>query len=105
LSFAYKNNKTAITELLLSLGAIDAKDQPTDKKNKNKKKRLDSDTIEQKTENRIRKYVLIKINDHGDKHVLSSDEIESFKKRYPDVAELLYNQQSLEDLEKNAPEV
>ena len=30
--------------------------------------------------------------------------MEEFKKKFPDVAELLYNQKLIEDLEQNAPE-
>lgn len=92
--------------MLIQLGAQDIKDLVSDKK-KNKKKggsnNNDSENNDLKSENKLRKYVLVRIVD-GEKKVLTSKEIEDFKKKFPEVSELLYNQKMIEELEQNAPE-
>lgn len=105
MSFAIKNGKNAIADILSDLGAQDSKDMGLEKK-KSKKKAMSqqgSENNDSKLENKLRKYVLVKIED-GEKKVLTSREIEEFRKTYPEVADLLYNQNVLEELEQNAPE-
>ncbi len=105
-AFAHKHGKTAIAELLLKLGAQDVK---MDDKKKNKKKGgnpNNNDTTEnndQKVEEKLRKYILVRIIE-GEKKVLTSKELEDFKNKYPDLADLLYNQSKIVELEQSAPE-
>lgn len=105
LGFALKNNKTNIAELLIQLGAKEKAEATSDKKKKKggKGSKEDSDKNDEKQENKIKNYVLVRIVD-GEKKVLTSKEMEEFKKKYPDVADLLYNQKLIEELEANAPD-
>ncbi len=101
--FALKHGKTAIAELLVNKGAS-TQSKSQDKKSKSKKT---AKTEEEKLEEDIQKpkrYVLCKINEHGEKVPLTLDEIEEFEKNNPEVAEMMRNPKILSQMEQNEPE-
>lgn len=102
--FAIKNGKTKISDLLREAGF--STEAPThDKKSKTKKGKAPvAESVKTEEEPKLKKFVLIKINESGEKIPLSPIEIEEFEKEYPDVYELLKNPAALEKLEKEAPD-
>ena len=101
--FAIKHCKQAIVELLVNKGASMGKATDT-KKTKNKKvKQQEEEKIEEDLQ-KPKRFVLCKINEHGEKSALTLEEIAQFKEDHPDVAEALTNQALLEQMEENAPE-
>lgn len=114
-TYALKYNHTQIAQLLHSRGAIDIKPDIKDKKNKNKKAKIENkgvssnnleinENLEENIEIKPKKYVLISLTSDGHKRILSNEEIEEFKKAYADIASILYNEKKLQELENDAPE-
>jgi ankyrin repeat protein len=102
--FALKNGKTKISELLRESG-FSTEAPSHDKKSKSKKpKATAAESVKTEEESKLKKFVLVKINESGDKIPLSPKEIEEFEKEYPDIFELLKNPAALEKLEKEAPD-
>jgi predicted nucleic acid-binding OB-fold protein len=109
--FANKFGKIKIAELLLNYGAqTHAKlpELPLGKgKNKAKKQRIEE--VDSKIESedlgqKSKKYILVRVNENGEKSGLTADEIEEFKNTFPDVFNLMNNANALAELEKHAPE-
>ena len=102
--FALKNSKNKIAELLRESG-FKTEVPSTDKKSKSKKTKTNvAESVKTEEEPKYKKFVLIKINESGEKTVLTPKEVEEFEKEYPDIFELLKNPAALEKLEKEAPE-
>ena len=102
--FALKSGKTKIAELLRESGFIT--EAPShDKKSKSKKTKAPTvESVKTEEEPKFKKYVLVRINDSGEKVTLTPKDIEKFEKEYPDIFDLLKNPIALEKLEKEAPE-
>lgn len=102
--FALKSGKTKIAELLREAGFIT--EAPShDKKSKSKKTKIQTgESVKTEDEPKFKKYVLVRINESGEKTTLTTKDIEKFEKEYPDIFELLKNPIALEKLEKDAPE-
>lgn len=111
MTFAYKYNRQNIVELLLSYGAITAK-QANERKNVSSKiKKIDENLhqpnllkIEQSITNIKQKAVLVKILDNGQKRPLTNIELEEFKRISPEIYSILNDPLALEQIEKEAPE-
>ena len=100
--FALKHGKTAIAELLVEKGA-NTQSKTSDNKTKHKKTKIAEEKVEEDLQ-KPKRYVLCRINEHGEKTPLSIEEIENFEKNFPDVAEMIRNPEALAELENNAPE-
>jgi ankyrin repeat protein len=102
--FALKNGKNKISELLRDSGF--STEVPThDKKSKSKKaKATVAESVKTEEEPKYKKFVLVKINESGEKIALTPKEIDEFEREYPDIFEMLKNPVALEKLEKEAPE-
>lgn len=75
-----------------------------DKKSKSKKPvRAEEEKVEEDIQ-KPKRYVLCKINEHGEKVPLSLEEIEEFEKNNPDVAEMMRNPKILSQMEQKEPE-
>jgi ankyrin repeat protein len=103
--FAMKNGKTKIAEILKEYG-FRTEMVSNDKKSKNKKKIPITTKEVSKTEEepKFKQYVLIRVNENGEKMALSPNEIEQFAKEYPEIWDLLNSPAALEDIENEAPE-
>ena len=101
--FALKHSKQAIAELLVNKGASMGKAADTKKITKGKKVKQEEEKVEEDLQ-KPKRFVLCKINEHGEKSPLTLEEIELFKEEHPDIAEALTNQTILEQMEQNAPE-
>ena len=111
LTFAYKYNRQNLVELLLSYGAITAKQANEGKNNSSKIKKLDNilhqpniRKIEQSVSNVKQKAVLVKILDNGQKRPLTNTELDEFKRVSPEIYAILNDPLALEQIEKEAPE-
>lgn len=116
-TYALKFNQNQIAQMLLSRGAKDVeKPEGKDKKGKNKSKKvtsgnnlnesqITSNLNEEENEAlKPKKYVLVKVTGDGHKRALTQEEIEQFKNEFKQVAEFIYNEKKLEELEKEVPE-
>ena len=111
LSYAEKMNQIKIKELLIKNGGIKGENKnKNDSKNKNKRnKKTPEEELLNKQEmiNSIqipKKNILVKINENGEKIPLNNEEIEDFKKNYPDVSKLLFEKEELEKEKKGINE-
>jgi ankyrin repeat protein len=109
--FAVKHGKTKIAEMLKEYGAK-TEIPSQDKKSKSKKTKQSTNTnnnieiagTKTEEEPKAKKYILVKVNENGEKVPLSSKEIEEFEANFPVIMDYLKNPETLEELEKNAPE-
>jgi hypothetical protein len=102
--FAIKSGKTKISELLRGAG-FTTEAPSHDKKSKSKKVKAPvAESVKTEEETKLKKYVLVRINESGEKIALSPKEIEEFEKEYPVIFEYLKNPAALEKLEKEAPD-
>jgi ankyrin repeat protein len=100
--FALKNNRNEISELLFNRGANP--DTKAEKKSKTKKPaKQEEEKIEEDIQ-KPQKYVLCRINENGEKIACSVEEMEIFKKMYPEVFQKMTSQDELNKLEESAPE-
>ncbi len=103
--FAIKHGKNSIAELLAARGVNTQVKVGHDKKAKSKKTKTEEEgKIEIEEIQKARKCFLVKMNEYGEKIVLTNDEIEDMRKNYPDVMNMIENPTVLEEAEKNAPE-
>ena len=101
--FALKHGKTALAELLVNKGAS-TQSKNHDKKSKSKKPvKAEEEKVEEDIQ-KPKRYVLCRINEHGEKVPLSLEEIEEFEKNNPDVAEMMRNPKILSQMEQKEPE-
>ena len=102
--FAIKSGKTKIAELLRESGFIT--EAPShDKKSKSKKTKAPTvESVKTEEEPKYKKFVLVRVNESGEKTSLTPKDIEKFEKEYPDIFDLLKNPIALEKLEREAPE-
>ena len=107
--FAERNNQNRIVDLLLQNGAI--KTETKKKEKKEKKKPII--TREEEKQNRQalidsiqkpKKHVLVRFNERGEKVMMTNEEIEQFKKDYPEVCKYLFDKEELEKLTSGADE-
>ena len=116
-TYALKFNQNQIAQLLLSKGAKDVeKPEGKDKKGKNKSKKtagignlnesvITSNINEEENEAlKPKKFVLLKVTPDGQKRALTQEEIEKFKNEFKQIAEFIYNEKKMEELEKDVPE-
>lgn len=99
--FALKNSKISIAELLANKGA-NTQSKSKDKKSKGKKKKEDEKQDEDLQ--KPKRYILVRINENGEKISLTSEELDQFLKDYPYISSLLNNSDELSELEENASE-
>ncbi len=113
-TYALKFSQNQIAQMLLNRGAKDVeKPEGKDKKSKNKNKKignipanesLNTSNIEENEAMKPKKFVLVKVANDGSKRALKHDEIEQFKNEFKQVAEFLFNEKKLEELEKEIPD-
>lgn len=110
--FAERNNQTKIADLLLQNGAIKPESKKKEKKEKKDKKKVEI-TPEEQMQNRMnliesiqkpKKFILVKINENGEKFPLNNEELEHFKKTNEDVINLLNNKEELKKLVDECPD-
>jgi hypothetical protein len=99
--FALKNSKIAIAELLASKGA-NTQTKTQDKKSKGKKK--NEDEKQEEDLQKPKRFLLVRLNEAGEKIPLSAEELELFERDYPYIANLLKKGDELSELEFSAPE-
>jgi hypothetical protein len=113
-----KFNQTQIAQLLLSRGAKDVeKPEAKDKKGKNKSKKAagaannanesfnQSNANEEENEAlKPKRFVMVKVLPDGHKRALTQEEVEQFKSEFKQIAEIVYSEKKLEELEKEVPE-
>ena len=106
-SFAEKMNQIKIMELLIQNGGIKGESKnKNDNKNKGKRNKKTSEEGFINKEDMInsiqrpKKNILVKVNENGEKNPLSKEEIEEFKKKYPQVSKLLFEKDELEKEKK-----
>lgn len=108
-TYAEKMNQGKIVDLLVSNGGV--KPEPKKKEKKEKKKAEPSPEEEKLSKQELisniqqpKKNVLVKITPSGEKVPLSDEELEKFKKDYPELCKLLYNKAELSNLTEKASE-
>lgn len=99
-TFAIHGNKIKIAEILVQHGANPNPNQKqtVEKKQKVKKMRLEEDNNKPEVEQKLNKYYLVRIQENGEKQVLTPNDIEEFYKQYPDIAVYLNNPDKLEGI-------
>ena len=119
-TYALKFNQNQIAQMLQGRGAKDVeKPEAKDKKGKNKSSKKsavagnvnvnesfnNSNLIEEENEAvKPKKFVLVKVMPDGQKRALTQEEIEKFKNECRQIAEIIYNEKKLEEIEKEIPE-
>ena len=71
-------------------------------KNKKKEKNLENKLME-KQEIKLKKYVMIKITNRGDKEILSQLEIEEFKKVHQEISNIIFDENKLTNIANEIP--
>ena len=103
-TFAVKNEQDKIIELLKSRGAMISAVIENNKKSKNKKKEKNLENkIMEKQEIKLKKYVMIKITNRGDKEILSQLEIEEFKKVHQEISNIIFDENKLTNIANEIP--
>jgi hypothetical protein len=104
--FSIKHGKNAIAELLATKGANIVVKGGNDKKNNKSKKTKNEEETKADTDEiqKPKKCLIVRLGENGEKIPLTPEEVEEFKRNYPDVTQLMENASQLDELEKGAPE-
>ena len=108
-TYAIKHNKDKIADLLIANGGIRPEPKAKNNKEHNKRNRKKSSEEEHQTKSEIinniqvpRKYILVKIEENGEKTPLTEEEYTKFGEEHPEVFQLLNNK---EELQKKVDEI
>ncbi len=101
-TYAEKLGQGKIVDLLVNNGGIRPEPKKKEKKEKKKEPNPEEEQMnKQEMINNIqqpKKNILVKITPNGDKIPLSEEEMEQFKKEYPDLCKLLYDKAELDKI-------